>query len=1312
MKNDTKWEYFSVRTPTVVGRHSSSDIVLNFESVSSRHARIIFIDGDFTVIDLQATNGTRINGEKITEAIIHDGDFVAFGMENYLVKISEKPLPCLYHPETDKTYAIGMFPFYMGRGEANQLIVNDSSVSTSHAILDCDNDVFSIRDLNSTNGTRVNSQRIKSQVLQDGDMVAIGKWKVYFLYSAVEFTSFSLRFLGGERNNEVIPVQKEFSIGRSENNTLILNDTSISNQNSVIYWKEGRYWIKDCQSRNGTRVSGVNVQNALLKHGVEILVGRQAFLFFNPNLSDILFSLVRISGPQGGEEISLTKDCTTVGFDSRWNIVVKTKGVSKLHAEIVREGKKFYLKDLNSTNGSFVNKERIERIALNHGDELQFGFQKFIFRDASMERPSNLREETFSLLPMSKGRYGQPIELGNTCTFGSAKDNTIIIRNPRVLAHHAQISKIDSLYVLQVTSDFACVYLNDEMVQRGPLEHGDEIRIENCCFVFKSNLRPLFSDEINLPKWFVKGAIFIACVLVLLIFSSFFWSSSMPIDVITTAEKDFSEIHRQKDEKCLNNFKWSFQQQVRNRQYAHIIDNMLGEYKTQAHLESTKNKLAEIVNPIIEVRQSFQKFINFIQKVSTPISVIKDNKEMTFVNEKISNQGVVFTDNENTVVFWEDVSHDMFYDLLEKSGFVEQYPLECAGLARLDEQIDLSAKYLAMAWNKTQQGYERMKISDLYAKMKGIPTPLKGFIVVNGKFLTLEEKEQLDKEELARLEEEKKRHAEEMLRKKQEEEETAKKMLELEKELNKEAEKHELALRQQQAEEEFEMRYTIIDEHARTYSYRKAIEHFEELKKDLISKDKIKKIDERIQEIKPLQNLFTRLIRAINKNKLKNNEVKFGKSLIGIISKANEEQFIISIRGGTTRGRWASLSPAKMIEFLRQMYLSAKDTYFLGVFCLQNGLLKEGNELLIDVWKKDKKMQQMVNRFLAKFLEIEMPKEGFVPYNGLLISKNEREQRAKGLVRYRGEWVTPEEKEMLESGFIFYDGKWITEDEKKLQQKGYIKYKGKWYTSDDLAELRKNWEDAWEGTTAHYLLKTNVSQEFLEEMKIFMEAAYIEYAKFFEKKVSRAMQIYAFRTFEDYRKYCLEFGNADLVKAGGFAENRNFRGVSYPRPEHDLKGLLSTIIHEGSHVYHYLAAPQLRAPSWFAEAVATQFEGFIWDGKTLTVNYLSQSRFKWIKSKIQEKGVFSLHDMMSKNAIELINENSFGAMTFYSQSWGIYYYLNHTPIQNYRTKFQLFVRKMNNGEYMGQEDNAFLSVFENDLPNLEKNWKEYILNIK
>jgi len=136
MKNDTKWEYFSVRTPTVVGRHSSSDIVLNFESVSSRHARIIFIDGDFTVIDLQATNGTRINGEKITEAIIHDGDFVAFGMENYLVKISEKPLPCLYHPETDKTYAIGMFPFYMGRGEANQLIVNDSSVSTSHAILD------------------------------------------------------------------------------------------------------------------------------------------------------------------------------------------------------------------------------------------------------------------------------------------------------------------------------------------------------------------------------------------------------------------------------------------------------------------------------------------------------------------------------------------------------------------------------------------------------------------------------------------------------------------------------------------------------------------------------------------------------------------------------------------------------------------------------------------------------------------------------------------------------------------------------------------------------------------------------------------------------------------------------------------------------------------------------------------------------------------------------------------------------------------------------------------------------------------------
>lgn len=64
---------------TTVGRHPSNDIVLALDSVSRFHARIDR-RGDFHILqDLNSSNGSMVNGERVTQMAIHDGDQIAFG---------------------------------------------------------------------------------------------------------------------------------------------------------------------------------------------------------------------------------------------------------------------------------------------------------------------------------------------------------------------------------------------------------------------------------------------------------------------------------------------------------------------------------------------------------------------------------------------------------------------------------------------------------------------------------------------------------------------------------------------------------------------------------------------------------------------------------------------------------------------------------------------------------------------------------------------------------------------------------------------------------------------------------------------------------------------------------------------------------------------------------------------------------------------------------------------------------------------------------------------------------------------------------
>lgn len=76
---------------TTVGRVSDNAFEIPEASVSSHHAEIILRGNDVLIRDLGSTNGTFINGEKITEAVLKPGQTLRFGTVEMRLDTGEAP---------------------------------------------------------------------------------------------------------------------------------------------------------------------------------------------------------------------------------------------------------------------------------------------------------------------------------------------------------------------------------------------------------------------------------------------------------------------------------------------------------------------------------------------------------------------------------------------------------------------------------------------------------------------------------------------------------------------------------------------------------------------------------------------------------------------------------------------------------------------------------------------------------------------------------------------------------------------------------------------------------------------------------------------------------------------------------------------------------------------------------------------------------------------------------------------------------------------------------------------------------------------
>ena len=78
-------QMFPVRdTETVIGRAADAAVRLKDDGVSRKHAKILHKGADVVVEDLNSANGTLLNGQRVAQAVLHDGDKIQVGSTTIL----------------------------------------------------------------------------------------------------------------------------------------------------------------------------------------------------------------------------------------------------------------------------------------------------------------------------------------------------------------------------------------------------------------------------------------------------------------------------------------------------------------------------------------------------------------------------------------------------------------------------------------------------------------------------------------------------------------------------------------------------------------------------------------------------------------------------------------------------------------------------------------------------------------------------------------------------------------------------------------------------------------------------------------------------------------------------------------------------------------------------------------------------------------------------------------------------------------------------------------------------------------------------
>jgi ABC transport system ATP-binding/permease protein len=494
--------------PAVIGRLPSAEVRIDDERISRMHARISRRGGGFVIEDLGSSNGTFVNGQRLTAAQpLQDGDQVGLGPNIRLRfalpspagrpdatvvmpagqrapsrldpvaatmvqpaeaaslaghQVAPRPEPPATEPPhlivtmadgTSSRHALTVAEMSIGRASDNDIVVDSPVVSRQHFRLARRAEGYVLEPLPSaSNPVRLAGRSLaKAEPLRDGIELTIGhtlpEHQVTFRYETPAAASEATRFMpaqtqfvsrppeagpaaadAGAENQTLIgqampsgpetppllvvtvagqPPQThslsegEVAIGRAPDNGVVIPHEAVSRYHARLKWlHDGYELIPSDKATNPLYLDGKLVSEPMrLHHGSRLRIG-------SAHAGELVSLVYLLPGEEDGAVAPQTilfeeKTLLAIGRDKSNDIVLSAPSVSRFHAQVERVGQRYRLRDLRSSNGTFVNGQAAEGdVWLKPGDNVRIGPYRFVLgvdRLTEYDESHGLRVEAVGL---------------------------------------------------------------------------------------------------------------------------------------------------------------------------------------------------------------------------------------------------------------------------------------------------------------------------------------------------------------------------------------------------------------------------------------------------------------------------------------------------------------------------------------------------------------------------------------------------------------------------------------------------------------------------------------------------------------------------------------------------------------------------------------------------------------------------------------------------------------------------------------------------------------------------------------------------
>lgn len=205
--------------------------------------------------------------------------------------------------------------------------------------------------------------------------------------------------------------EKLYCIGSASDNQLVINDQTVDPLHAKLVVEDDKYILRDNNSTSGCFINGQRITHKEIFPGDIFRLGNTELIVLDPRrLQD---DEAYVSAPwrlvsdgswlPGKTFVIPAERSVTIGRTEQCDITIPGTHLSRRHTELCIQGAKMFIKDLGSSNGTFLNEKRITEAFAENGDRLRLDVYTF-----RLVAPDTETHKTRVRVPIES--IGKPVE--------------------------------------------------------------------------------------------------------------------------------------------------------------------------------------------------------------------------------------------------------------------------------------------------------------------------------------------------------------------------------------------------------------------------------------------------------------------------------------------------------------------------------------------------------------------------------------------------------------------------------------------------------------------------------------------------------------------------------------------------------------------------------------------------------------------------------------------------------------------------------------------------------------------------------------